>query len=170
MTARVRAHPCRGKDHSGLIQGARRHRHRRQLSRRARRRRVPLLAELQPEEKVHAEDIYFIGSLSSDALARGDGAHRRRRFSVNVISKSGTTTEPAVAFRFFREKCLERNTARPGREAHLRRHDRRAQTALKSLADQEGYEEFVVPDNIGGRTACSPPLVFFPSPSRALIR
>ena len=71
-------------------------------------------------------------------------------FSVNVISKSGTTTEPAIAFRVFREKLVQKY----GREEAARRiyatTDRR-KGALKALADEEGYETFVVPDDIGGR-------------------
>ena len=71
-------------------------------------------------------------------------------FSVNVISKSGTTTEPAVAFRFFREK-LEKKYGKAEAAKRIYATTDAHKGALKSLADQEGYEEFVVPDNIGGR-------------------
>ena len=70
-------------------------------------------------------------------------------FSVNVISKSGTTTEPAVAFRFFRA-ALEKKYGKEGARAHLCHH-RQGRGALKSLADAEGWETFVVPDDVGGR-------------------
>lgn len=71
-------------------------------------------------------------------------------FSINVISKSGTTTEPAVAFRIFKEKLI----AKYGKEEATKRifaTTDRAKGALKTEADAEGYEEFVVPDDIGGR-------------------
>ncbi len=71
-------------------------------------------------------------------------------FSVNVISKSGTTTEPAVAFRFFREK-LEKKYGKAEAAKRIYATTDAHKGALKALADQEGYEEFVVPDNIGGR-------------------
>ena len=71
-------------------------------------------------------------------------------FSVNVISKSGTTTEPAVAFRFFREK-LEQKYGKAGAAKRIYATTDAHRGALKGLADQEGYETFVVPDNIGGR-------------------
>ena len=71
-------------------------------------------------------------------------------FSVNVISKSGTTTEPAVAFRFFRE-LLEKKYGAEGAASRIYATTDAHKGALKSRADQKGYEEFVVPDNIGGR-------------------
>ncbi len=71
-------------------------------------------------------------------------------FSVNVISKSGTTTEPAVAFRFFRE-LLEKKYGPDGAARRIYATTDRQKGALKSLADQAGYETFVVPDDIGGR-------------------
>ena len=71
-------------------------------------------------------------------------------FSVNVISKSGTTTEPAVAFRFFRE-MLEKKYGKEGAAQRIYATTDAHKGALKALADREGYEEFVVPDNIGGR-------------------
>ena len=71
-------------------------------------------------------------------------------FSVNVISKSGTTTEPAVAFRFFRE-ALEKKYGREGAKERIYATTDKARGALKSLADAEGWETFVVPDDVGGR-------------------
>ena len=71
-------------------------------------------------------------------------------FSVNVISKSGTTTEPAVAFRFFRE-ILEQRYGKEGAARRIYATTDAHKGALKALADANGYETFVVPDNIGGR-------------------
>ena len=71
-------------------------------------------------------------------------------FSVNVISKSGTTTEPAVAFRFFRE-LLEKKYGRDGARSRIYATTDKARGALKSLADTQGWETFVVPDEVGGR-------------------
>ena len=102
-------------------------------------------------KKKSTPNIYFIGNgLSSDALREVTELIGDDDFSVNVISKSGTTTEPAVAFRFFREK-LEQKYGKEGAAKRIYATTDAHKGALKSLADQEGYEEFVVPDNIGGR-------------------
>ena len=96
-------------------------------------------------------DIYFAGNgLSTDALLELVALIGERDFSVNVISKSGTTTEPAVAFRIFRE-MLERKYGREGARERIYATTDKARGALKGLADEEGYEEFVVPDDVGGR-------------------
>ena len=104
-------------------------------------------------KKKSTPNIYFIGNgLSADALAEAMELVDGVDFSVNVISKSGTTTEPAVAFRFFRE-LLEKKY---GPEAAARRIYATTDAhkgALKSLADEKGYEEFVVPDDVGGRNS-----------------
>ncbi|UJS28546.1 glucose-6-phosphate isomerase [Macrococcoides canis] len=71
-------------------------------------------------------------------------------FSVNVISKSGTTTEPAVAFRVFK-KLLEERYGKEGAKSRIYATTDKAKGALKSLATTEGYETFVVPDDVGGR-------------------
>ena len=71
-------------------------------------------------------------------------------FSVNVISKSGTTTEPAAAFRFFRQLLVEKYGAEGARERIFATTDAH-KGALRTLADREGWETFVVPDDIGGR-------------------
>ena len=102
-------------------------------------------------KKKDTPNVYFIGNgLSSEALTETMELVKDVDFSVNVISKSGTTTEPAVAFRFFRELLEQRY----GKEAAARRIYATTDAhkgALKSLADANGYESFVVPDNIGGR-------------------
>lgn len=96
-------------------------------------------------------DIYFSGNgLSTDALLELIALIGERDFSVNVISKSGTTTEPAVAFRIFRAMLEEKYGPEGARERIYATTDK-ARGALKGLADQEGYEEFVVPDDVGGR-------------------
>ena len=96
-------------------------------------------------------DVLFVGNgLSSDALSEAIELIGERDFCINVISKSGTTTEPAVAFRIFRD-LLER---RYGKEEAARRTyatTDKARGALKSLSDAQGYETFVVPDDVGGR-------------------
>ena len=102
-------------------------------------------------KKKNTPNIYFVGNgLDNDQLAEVEELLAGQDFSVNVISKSGTTTEPAVAFRFFRKLLEERY----GHEEATRRiyaTTDRAKGALKSLAAAEGYESFVVPDDIGGR-------------------
>ncbi|MYV17897.1 glucose-6-phosphate isomerase [Furfurilactobacillus milii] len=73
-----------------------------------------------------------------------------RDFSVNVISKSGTTTEPSIAFRIFKDKLVEKYGEAEAKKRIYATTDR-ARGALKTESDAEGYEEFVVPDGIGGR-------------------
>ncbi len=96
-------------------------------------------------------DIYFIGNgLSADAMAETIAMIGDRDFSINVISKSGTTTEPAIAFRIFK-KLMEDKYGRDGARARIYATTDKARGALKTLADKEGYETFVVPDDVGGR-------------------
>ena len=73
-----------------------------------------------------------------------------RDFSVNMISKSGTTTEPAIAFRVFKE-ILEKKYGKKEAAGRIYATTDRAKGALKKVADEEGYETFVVPDDVGGR-------------------
>ena len=98
-----------------------------------------------------APEIYFTGnSISgsdlSDVLALCEG----KRISVNIISKSGTTTEPAVAFRVFR-KLLEEKYGEEEAAKRIYCTTDKARGTLKALADEKGYECFVVPDDVGGR-------------------
>lgn len=96
-------------------------------------------------------DVYFLGNgISSDALTDVVTMLGDRDFSVNVISKSGTTTEPAIAFRIFKE-MLEKKYGKEGARERIFATTDKARGALKTLATQEGYETFVVPDNVGGR-------------------
>ncbi len=102
-------------------------------------------------KKKDTPDIYFAGNgLSTDALLELISLIGDRDFSVNVISKSGTTTEPAVAFRIFKA-MLEEKYGKEGARERIYATTDKARGALKGLADGEGYEEFVVPDDVGGR-------------------
>ena len=102
-------------------------------------------------KKKDTPNIYFAGNgLSADALQEILELVEGEDFSVNVISKSGTTTEPAVAFRFFRE-ALEKKYGKEGARGRIYATTDKARGALKSLADAEGWETFVVPDEVGGR-------------------
>lgn len=102
-------------------------------------------------KKKETPNVYFVGNgLSGDALSEVLDLVRDVDFSVNIISKSGTTTEPAVAFRFFRE-LLEEKYGKEEASKRIYATTDKARGALKSLADAEGWETFVVPDDIGGR-------------------
>ena len=95
--------------------------------------------------------IYFCGnSISPTYLNNIISLCKGKRFSINVISKSGTTTEPAIAFRIFKA-ALEKKYGAEGAKGRIYATTDKARGALKTLADREGYESFVVPDNVGGR-------------------
>lgn len=95
--------------------------------------------------------IFFAGNnISSTYLEHLLEVVGDRDFSINVISKSGTTTEPAIAFRLFKRLLIEKYGAKEAAKRIYATTDR-AKGALKSLADAEGYETFVVPDDVGGR-------------------
>ncbi|MGJ8730373.1 glucose-6-phosphate isomerase [Listeria aquatica] len=95
--------------------------------------------------------VFFAGnSISSSYLHDLIEVVGDRDFSVNVISKSGTTTEPAIAFRVFKE-MLEKKYGKEGAKSRIYATTDKAKGALKTLADSEGYETFVVPDDVGGR-------------------
>lgn len=96
-------------------------------------------------------EVYFTGnSISGSALADIMEICENKRVSVNIISKSGTTTEPAVAFRVFR-KMLEERYGQSGAAERIYCTTDKARGTLKQLADSKGYECFVVPDDVGGR-------------------
>lgn len=96
-------------------------------------------------------EVYFAGNnISSSYLNDLIQIIGDRDFSVNVISKSGTTTEPAIAFRIFK-KLAEEKYGKDGAKDHIFATTDKARGALKQLADDEGYETFVVPDDVGGR-------------------
>ncbi len=101
--------------------------------------------------KKDTPDIYFTGnSISSTALAELVEICEGRDVSINMISKSGTTTEPAIAFRVFRE-ILEKKYGKEEAKKRIFCTTDKARGTLKHLADEEGYETFVVPDDVGGR-------------------
>ncbi|MEE1285086.1 MAG: glucose-6-phosphate isomerase, partial [Acutalibacteraceae bacterium] len=95
--------------------------------------------------------IFFTGNtISSSSVAEVMSLVEGKDFSVNVISKSGTTTEPAVAFRVFKE-LLEKKYGKEEAAKRIYVTTDKAKGTLKSLADKEGYQTFVVPDDVGGR-------------------
>ena len=96
-------------------------------------------------------EIYFVGtSISSNYLHDIVELVKDKDFSINVISKSGTTTEPAIAFRVFK-KLLEEKYGKEEASKRIYATTDKEKGALKTLANSEGYETFVVPDNVGGR-------------------
>ena len=96
-------------------------------------------------------EIYFVGnSISSTYLHDLIDVIGERDFSVNIISKSGTTTEPAIAFRIFKE-MLEKKYGKEEAAKRIYATTDKERGALKNLATEEGYESFVVPDDVGGR-------------------
>ena len=96
-------------------------------------------------------EIYFVGnSISSTYIKHLIDVIGDRDFSVNIISKSGTTTEPAIAFRIFKE-MLEKKYGKEEAAKRIYATTDKARGALKNLATEEGYESFVVPDDVGGR-------------------
>ncbi|MEE6658385.1 glucose-6-phosphate isomerase [Pediococcus acidilactici] len=106
---------------------------------------------LTKEQRNGAPQVIFAGnSISSTYLADVLNLIGDRDFSINVISKSGTTTEPAIAFRVLKEKLIAKYGEEEAKKRIYATTDR-AKGALKTEADTEGYEEFVVPDDIGGR-------------------
>ncbi len=104
-----------------------------------------------PAQKRGTPEIYYAGNSISGSYLNGlMDVIGDRDFSVNVISKSGTTTEPAIAFRIFKEK-LEAKYGKEGAASRIYATTDKAKGALKVLATEEGYETFVVPDDVGGR-------------------
>lgn len=96
-------------------------------------------------------EIYYVGNSISSSYIQGlVDVIGDRDFSVNMISKSGTTTEPAIAFRVFKE-MLEKKYGKKGAAERIYATTDRVKGALKKVADEEGYETFVVPDDVGGR-------------------
>ena len=101
--------------------------------------------------KKDTPDIYFAGNcISADALNELISICEGKDVCVNVISKSGTTTEPAIAFRVFRA-LLEKKYGKTGAKERIFVTTDKAKGTLKQFATEEGYETFVVPDDVGGR-------------------
>ena len=108
-------------------------------------------ANVVSKELRKSPEIYYVGnSISSTYLKDLLDVVGVRDFSINMISKSGTTTEPAIAFRVFKE-ILENKYGKEGAAKRIYATTDKARGALKNLATEEGYESFVVPDDVGGR-------------------
>lgn len=114
---------------------------------------------LYPNQKV--EILYIGNTFSSTYLAQIKEYVKDKEFGINVISKSGTTTETSVAFRIFKE-MLEQTKGKEVASRRIVATTDAHKGALKTLADKEGYEEFVVPDDIGGRFSVLTAVGLFP--------
>ncbi|MDE6241780.1 MAG: glucose-6-phosphate isomerase [Anaeroplasmataceae bacterium] len=107
-------------------------------------------------------EVIFVGNqISSTYVVELLDYLKDKDFSINVISKSGTTTEPAIAFRIFKEYMEERYGKAEAKNRIYATTDK-ARGALKTLADAEGYETFVVPDDVGGRFSVLTPVGLLP--------
>ena len=103
------------------------------------------------KEQRKTPEIYYVGNnISSTYISGLIDVIGNRDFSINMISKSGTTTEPAIAFRVFKE-MLEKKYGHDEAVKRIYATTDKARGALKNLANEEGYETFVVPDDVGGR-------------------
>lgn len=104
-----------------------------------------------PDDVRGVPAVYFVGNnLSSSYIFQLMKIIEHKSFSINVISKSGTTTEPAIAFRAFK-RILEERCGREEAEKRIYVTTDKSKGALKQMANQEGYESFVIPDSVGGR-------------------
>ena len=112
--------------------------------------------------KKDTPDIYFVGnSISSRALSEIMSLIEGRDFAINVISKSGTTTEPAIAFRL-QKKELQERYGKEGAKERIYATTDKARGTLKMLSDREGYETFVIAADIGGRFSVLPAVGLLP--------
>ncbi len=110
-----------------------------------------LKSPLYNNMKKDTPDIYYVGnSINPTYLNEIIALCEGKDFSVNVISKSGTTTEPALAFRIFK-KMVEDKYGKEGAKERIFATTDKARGTLKNLSDTEGYETFVIPDDVGGR-------------------
>jgi glucose-6-phosphate isomerase len=104
-----------------------------------------------PKDKRKTPQIIFVGNnISSTYMKDVIDLLEGKNFSINVISKSGTTTEPAIAFRLFRKLLEEKYGLEEARKRIYATTDK-ARGALKTLATEEGFESFIIPDDVGGR-------------------
>lgn len=110
-----------------------------------------LKSPLYNNMKKETPDIYYVGnSISPTYLNEILSICEGKDIAVNVVSKSGTTTEPALAFRIFRE-LVEKKYGKDGAKDHIFATTDKARGTLKELSDKEGYETFVIADDVGGR-------------------
>ncbi|MTH55648.1 glucose-6-phosphate isomerase [Bacillus mangrovi] len=105
---------------------------------------------LSKEDRKTPQVVFAGNNISSSYMKDLMDVLKDKDFSINVISKSGTTTEPALAFRIFR-KLLEEKYGKEEARTRIYATTDKARGALKTLADEEGYESFVIPDDVGGR-------------------
>lgn len=120
------------------------------------------LANMLPKEIRKSPQIFFVGnSISPNYINELIDCIGDKDISINVISKSGTTTEPAIAFRIFREYLESKYGAdEASRRIYVTTDKKKG--ALKELADEEEYETFVIPDNVGGRYSVLTPVGLLP--------
>ncbi|NLK97328.1 glucose-6-phosphate isomerase [Defluviitalea saccharophila] len=115
-----------------------------------------------PKEKRQAPVIYFVGNnISGTYVTHLLELIEGKDVSINVISKSGTTTEPGIAFRIFK-KYLEEKYGKEGAKERIFATTDRQRGALRKLADEEGYETFIIPDDVGGRFTVLTPVGLLP--------
>ena len=116
---------------------------------------------LKKEDRVYPE-VYFVGqNISSTYMLDLLDIIKDKDVSINVISKSGTTTEPAIAFRVFKD-FLEKKYGKEEASKRIYATTDAKRGALKQLADEEGYETFVIPDDVGGRFSVLTPVGLLP--------
>ena len=114
------------------------------------------------KETRKAPEIYFVGNNMSTSYIKSIlDVLADRDFSINVISKSGTTTEPAIAFRIFKE-VLETKYGKKGAAERIYATTDQERGALRTLADKAGYQTFVIPDDVGGRFSVLTPVGLLP--------
>ena len=114
------------------------------------------------KEDRNAPEIYFVGNnISSTYMMDLLDVIKDKDVSINVISKSGTTTEPAIAFRIFKD-FLEKKYGKEEASKRIYATTDAKKGALKKLADEEGYETFVIPDDVGGRFSVLTPVGLLP--------
>ena len=114
---------------------------------------------LYPKNKV--EIIYVGNTFSSNYIKQVADYIEDKDFAINVISKSGTTTETSIAFRIFKEMC-EKKYGKDGARERIVATTDKAKGALKTLSTEEGYTTFVIPDDVGGRYSVLTPVGLFP--------
>lgn len=115
-----------------------------------------------PGEKRNSPQIYYLGqTISPTYTAELLEVLAEKDFSVNIISKSGTTTEPAIAFRLIKELLVKKYGV-AGSKKRIYATTDRAKGALKKMADADGYTQFVIPDDVGGRYSVLTPVGLLP--------
>ncbi|MDK2917713.1 MAG: glucose-6-phosphate isomerase [Candidatus Petromonas sp.] len=117
---------------------------------------------LLPKDKKDAPEIYFLGNnISGTYLKHLMDIIKDKDISVNVISKSGTTTEPAIAFRIIKS-YLEEKYGKGGAKERIYVTTDKSKGALRKLSENEGYETFIIPDDVGGRFSVLTPVGLLP--------